>query len=100
MRDRRGWLFVVPVVIATAALMWSILQPSEVCSSGGDTRTCNDYSAIKFVVATAGVGLAALLAAAVALATGVRRFLVIVAAAFGVGLIGLAATSQIRSLLG
>ena len=42
MADRRVWMFVIPVSMAVAALIWSIAQPSEVCTSGGDTQTCTD----------------------------------------------------------
>jgi len=92
------WLLVFPAAIALASLAWAVLHPAEVCVSGGDTIACSDYSSMKFFVATAGVGLAVLVAAFLGFAIRLRRTAIAAAVAFGVALIGLAVVSQIRDI--
>jgi hypothetical protein len=90
------WLFLLPAVIAVAALAWAILQPAEVCTSGGDTSVCTDYSDMKFFVATAGVGFAGLIAALLGFVVDLRRSAIAAGAVAGLALLGLAVASQIR----
>lgn len=92
------WLFVLPAVVALVAFAWALLQPSEVCTSGGDTSVCADYSAMKFFIATAGVGLGWLIAAVLGFAMGLRRSAIAAAVVVGVALIGVAVASQVRSI--
>ncbi|HJS26897.1 MAG TPA: hypothetical protein VJ913_07220 [Actinomycetota bacterium] len=92
----RTWLFVLPAVVALAAILWALLHPREVCTSGGETSVCTDYSATKFFVATAGMGLAALVVAVLGLAIHPRRSAIVAWVAVGLTLIGVAVASQVR----
>jgi hypothetical protein len=89
---------VFPAVIALAAMGWAVSHPTVVCVSGGDTFGCTDYSLMKFFVATAGVGLAMLVAAFLGFTMRLGRTAIVAAVAVGVALISLAVVSQIRAV--
>jgi hypothetical protein len=89
---------VLPAVMALSALAWALLQPSEVCTSGSDTGVCTDYSAMRFLVAMASLGLAVLIAAVLGLAIRLRRSAVVFETVLGLALIGVGVASQIRAI--
>ena len=94
--SRAPWLFALPAIVAVATLTWSVVHPTVVCTSGGDTSTCVDYSTMKFFVATAGVGTGALMAALLGLILRLQRTVIAAAMVVGLALIGLAIGSLVR----
>lgn len=99
MPHARSWrllAFMVPAFIAVAALAWAVLQPTVVCTSGGDTSGCSDYSGMKFFVATVGVGAALMLASIIGFVLRTRRAASITALGVGVLLVIIGSVSQMR----
>jgi hypothetical protein len=94
----RAWLFVLPALIAVPALGWAVLHPSVVCVSETDTIVCADYSDAKFIVATAGVGVALVISGLLGLVIRFRRGAIAAGVAVGLALIGLAVGAYIRGI--